>query len=105
MPIRINGLASGMPANLVDQVIEAERVPVKLMQDQKVKIEDKVKLVTDLETKITDIGKALGSVIGAKGFVDKKLNSSFPEIVNGTLDPERADSGDPAAGERPVAPQ
>lgn len=94
MPIRINGLASGMPANLVDQVIEAERMPVKQMQDQKVKIEDKVKLVTDLETKITDIGKALGSVIGAKGFVDKKLNSSFPEIVNGTLDPERADSGE-----------
>lgn len=94
MPIRINGLASGMPANLVDQVIEAERMPVKLMQDQKVKIEDKVKLVTDLETKITEIGKSLGSVIGAKGFVDKKLNSSFPEIVNGTLDPERADSGE-----------
>ncbi len=94
MPIRINGLASGLPPNLVDQVIEAERMPVKTMQDQKAKIEDKVKLVTDLETKINEIGKSLGSVIGSKGFVDKKLNSSFPEIVNGTLDPERADAGD-----------
>lgn len=94
MPIRINGLASGMPANLVDQVIEAERTPVKQMQEQKTKIEDKVKLVTDLETKINDIGKSVGSIIGAKGFVDKKLNSSFPEIVNGTLDPERADAGE-----------
>ncbi len=94
MPIRVNGLASGLPPNLVDQVIEAERMPVKQMQDQKVKIEDKVKLVTDLETKINDINKSLGTIIGTKGFVDKKLNSSFPEIVNGTLDPERADSGE-----------
>lgn len=94
MSIRINGLASGLPPNLVDQVIEAERTPVKQMQDQKVKIEDKVKLVTDLETKINDISKSMGAIIGAKGFVDKKLNSSFPEIVNGTLDPERTDAGE-----------
>jgi len=64
------------------------------MQDKKVKIEDKVKLVTDLETKINDINKNLGAIIGSKGFVDKKLNSSFPEIVNGTLDPNLADSGE-----------
>ena len=94
MPIRINGLASGLPPNLVDQVIEAERMPVKIMQDKKVKIEDKVKLVTDLETKINDISKSMGAIVGAKGFVDKKLNSSFPEIVNGTLDPNLADSGE-----------
>ena len=94
MSIRIGGLASGMPPNLVEQVIEAERVPVKIMQDKKLKVEDKVKLVTDLETKINDINKNLGLIIGAKGFVDKKLNSSFPEIVNGTLDPLLADTGE-----------
>ncbi len=94
MSIRINGLASGLPPNLVDQVIEAERMPVKQMQEKKVKIEDKVKLVTDLETKITDINKNLGIIVGSKGFVDKKFNSSFPEIVNGTLDPEKAEPGE-----------
>ena len=94
MPIRINGLASGLPPNLVDQVIEAERMPVKQMQDQKAKIEDKVKLVTDLETKVSDIGKSMATVIGTKGFVDKKLNSSFPDLINGSLDPDRAESGE-----------
>lgn len=92
--IRINGLASGLPPNIVDQVIEAERMPVKAIQEQKVKVEDKVKLVTDLETKINDISKNLISIVGAKGFVDKKLDSSFPDIVNGTLDPEVADAGE-----------
>ncbi len=91
--IRINGLASGLPPNLVDQVIEAERIPVKQMQDKKAKIEDKVKLVGDLETKINDIGKNLSSIMGRKGFVDKKFNSGFPDIINGTIDPEVADPG------------
>lgn len=94
MPIRINGLASGLPPNLVDQVIEAERMPVKDMTAQKAKVEDKVKLVTDFETKLNDINKNLQSIIGAKGFVDKKMNSSFPDIINGTLDPDLAEPGE-----------
>lgn len=92
--IRVNGLASGLPPNLVDQVIEAERMPVKQMQEKKTKIEDKVKLVGDLETKINDIGKNLSSIMGRKGFVDKKFNSGFPDIISGTLDPEVADPGE-----------
>lgn len=92
--IRISGLASGLPPNLVDQVIEAERIPVKVIQDKKTKIEDKVKLVQDLETKVSDINKNLATLIGAKGFVDKKFNSSFPDIIGGTLDPDYADPGE-----------
>jgi flagellar hook-associated protein 2 len=92
--IRINGLASGLPPNLVDQVIEAERIPVKNMQEKKAKIEDKVKLVGDLESKINDIGKNLSSIMGRKGFVDKKFNSGFPDIIEGTIDPEIAEPGE-----------
>jgi flagellar hook-associated protein 2 len=92
--IRINGLASGLPANLVDQVIEAERMPVKQMQEKKTKIEDKVKLVGDLESKLNDIGKNLSLIMGRKGFVDKKFNSGFPDILNGNLDPEVAEPGE-----------
>lgn len=94
MALRINGLASGLPPNLVDQVIEAERMPVKQMETNKAKIEDKVKLVGDFETKIKSINKDLLSMINAKGFADKKINSSFPDLINGTVDPEVADSGE-----------
>lgn len=94
MAIRVSGISSGLPPNLVDQVIEAERIPVKQMQDKKTKVEDKVKLVTDLETKVNDIGKSMSAVVGNKGFVDKKFNTSFPDIVSGNLDPELADSGE-----------
>lgn len=94
MSIRINGLASGLPPNLVDQVIEAERMPVKQMEERKNKISDKVKLVGDLETKVNDISKNLGSVVSARGFVDKKMTSGFPDIIDGTIDPDVADPGE-----------
>lgn len=94
VPIRISGLASGLPANLVDQVIEAERIPIKTLQEQKTKIEDRVKLVTDLETKVNDISKNLATIIGSKGFTDRKLNSSFPDIISGALDAEKAETGE-----------
>lgn len=93
MSIKIGGLASGLPPNLVDQVIEAERMPMKQIQEKKVGIEDKVKLVGDFESKINDITKNLSSLMGKKGFVDKKFTSSFPENINGTVDPEVAEPG------------
>ncbi len=92
--IKIGGLASGLPPNLVEQVIEAERQPVKQMQEKKTVIEDKVKLVGDFETKVNEISNSMASIIGRRGFVDKQFTSGFPDIVNGTLDPEIAEPGD-----------
>lgn len=92
--IKIGGLASGLPPNLVEQVIEAERMPVKQMQENKAKIEDKVKLVGDFETKVNDISKSMSSLIGRRGFVDKQFTSGFPDIISGTLDPEVAEPGE-----------
>lgn len=92
--IKISGLASGLPPNLVEQVIEAERQPVKKMQEDKTKIEDKVKLVGDFETKINDISKSMSTLIGRRGFVDKQFTSGFPDIISGTLDPELAEPGE-----------
>ncbi len=94
MPIRVSGLSSGLPPNLVDQVIEAERMPVKKMQEDKAKIEDKVKLVTDFETKINDILKNLSTIVSMKGFSDMTFKSGFPDIVDGVVDPALAESGD-----------
>jgi flagellar hook-associated protein 2 len=91
--IKIGGLASGLPPNLVDQVIEAERMPMKQIQEKKVGIEDKVKLVGDFESKVNDITKNLSSLMGRKGFVDKKFSSSFPDSIAGTVDPEVAEPG------------
>ncbi|HEY8272492.1 MAG TPA: flagellar cap protein FliD N-terminal domain-containing protein, partial [Pseudobdellovibrionaceae bacterium] len=91
---RISGMASGLPPNIVEQLMDVERIPVKNMEGQKTKNEDKLKLVTELETKVTDITKNLSELTSAKGFSDKKLTSGDPNIVDGTLDTGLAVPGD-----------
>lgn len=87
-------MASGLPPNIVDQLMDAERIPVKQMEGQKTKQEDKLKLVTDLETKVTDITKNLGELTSTNGFSDKKFVSGDPNVVEGQVDPQSAIPGD-----------
>ncbi|RYZ89279.1 MAG: flagellar hook associated protein, partial [Proteobacteria bacterium] len=91
---RISGMASGLPPNIVDQLMEAERIPVKTMEAQKNKQDEKLKLVTDFETKVNDISKNLSELTGTKGFSDKKMTSADPNFVDGTIDPNTAIPGD-----------
>ena len=91
---RITGMASGLPPNIVDQIMEAERIPIKNIEQKKTKLEDTQKLVTDLETKITDITKNLNELLSNKGFTDLKLVSSDPSIIDGSVDPNAVVTGD-----------
>jgi flagellar hook-associated protein 2 len=86
--IRFGGMASGLPPNIVDQLMEAERIPVKNIQAQKGKSEEKLKLVNDLETKVSEINKSITELVGIKGFNAQKLTSGDPNIVNGEIDPD-----------------
>lgn len=92
--VRISGMASGLPPNIVEQLMEAERIPVKQMEAKKTKTEDKLKLVNDLESKVRDIEKNIGELAGAGGFMDKKLTSGDPNVVDGVADPAIAVPGD-----------
>ncbi|MBV2168990.1 MAG: flagellar filament capping protein FliD [Bdellovibrio sp.] len=92
--IRITGMASGLPPNIVDQLMDAERIPVKQMEAQKTKQEDKLKLVTDLESKVSDITKNLGELTSTSGFMDKKFVSGDPNVVEGQVDPQTAIPGE-----------
>ncbi len=92
--IRFSGMASGLPPNIVDQIMDAERIPVKTMEGQKTKEEDKQKLVGELETKVGDISKNIGELVGTRGFTNTKLQSGDPAIVDGVVDPEKAVTGE-----------
>ena len=91
--IRFSGMASGLPPNIVDQIMDAERMPVKTMEAQKSKEEGKQKLVTDLETKVSDITKNVSELVGLRGFTNNKLVSGDPNIIDGTVDPNTAVTG------------
>lgn len=91
--IRITGMASGLPPNIVDQLVEAEKIPVKEMEAKRGKDEDKLKLVKELEGKISDIQKNIGELVGTRGWMDNKLETTDMNIIGGTVDPQTAVNG------------
>ncbi|MBO9666601.1 MAG: flagellar filament capping protein FliD [Bdellovibrio sp.] len=91
--IRITGMASGLPPNIVEQLMDAERIPVKQMETKKTEKDDKLKLVSELESKVNDITKNLGELTNTRGFADKKFTSSDTSIVDGAIDPAVAVPG------------
>ncbi|MES3038338.1 MAG: flagellar filament capping protein FliD [Bdellovibrionota bacterium] len=87
-------MASGLPPNIVDQLIEAERIPVKIIEGKKTKEEDTLKLVGELEGKIADITKNLTELTNTRGFSDIKLVSGDANVIDGTVDPGAAPTGE-----------
>ncbi len=85
--ISFGGLASGLPPDLVDKLIEAERQPIKNIEKQKGKSENRLKLVGELETKLNAITGTIGTLASTKGFQDIKLMSGDPNIIQGAVDP------------------
>lgn len=85
--------ASGLPPNIVDQLIEAEKIPIRNIEEKKGKQESRLKLVGDLESKLSALTGSLSSLSGTKGFKDIQLNSGDTNIIQGTVDPEVAPKG------------
>lgn len=92
--VRLSGFSGAIPPNLVDQLVEAEKIPIQQMEKKKVKEEDTLKLVGDLETKILEIPKNLGELLNTKGFNDIKLITGDENVVSGTVDPDAAPTGE-----------
>lgn len=93
MPIQFGSINTGLPPNIVEQLIEAEKIPLKQMEQKKTKSTEKLKLVEDLQNKVSDIRKNLGELASTKGFTDVKLNSGDVNVVNGTIDPSHYQPG------------
>ncbi len=91
--IRMTGMASGLPPNIVETIIEAERIPIQNQEANREKVQTRLKLVQDLETKITDIDKSIAELVGTRGFTNNKLISGDPNVVMGTADPEAPVTG------------
>ncbi len=91
--IRFGSINTGLPPNIVDQLIEAERIPVRQMESKKAKLEEKSKLVADLDTKVQAIRGTLGELASTRGFTDVKLTSGDPNIIGGTVDPQTYQAG------------
>src|SRR5665213_3153099 len=93
MAISFGGMGSGLPPNIVDQLMEVEKLPIKTIEKSKGKEENRLKLITDLETKLNAITGSIGSLASARGFTDMKLNSGDTNVIQGAVDPNAAVNG------------
>lgn len=93
MPIRFGGIASGLPPNIVEQIMSAERIPIQNMESKKGNIDAKLKLVGDLETRLRSVNDSMKDIIGTGGFKDYALEFSRDGILSGAVDPTQAQTG------------
>lgn len=91
--ISFGSINTGLPPNIVDQLVEAERIPIKNMEMKKGKSEARLKLVEELQTKVSDIRKGLSELANTRGFSDIKLTSGDPNTLQGTVDPTNYQPG------------
>lgn len=90
--IKVPGMGSGL-MSVVDQIMVAEREPLKLMDAKKQKIEGKVGLVSDLEGRLGKVKTELKSIVGGKKFQDYSLNVSDADVIAGTVESEKVMPG------------
>ncbi len=63
--IAFGSIATGLPKDIVQQIMSAEKIPLQKMESRKGKIEEKKGLLTDL----------IGRVEGIRGFLSKNANA------------------------------
>lgn len=91
--VSFTSINTGLPPNIIEKVMEAEAMPLKNLEVRKAKSEEKLKLVSDLEQRVSSISGTLGELAGTRGFNDYQLTSSSPGVISGVADPGLNGSG------------
>ena len=91
--ITFGGLASGLPPNIVEKLIDAERAPIKSLEGKKAKSQIRLDLVKDLESKIGGVTGTIATLTSRKGFNDIKLETGDMNVVQGVVDPGSSVTG------------
>jgi flagellar hook-associated protein 2 len=86
-------MASGLPKDLVQRLVEAEREPIRKLEIRKQDEESKLKLVQDLSSKVGDITAALKDLTRFRSFRDLMPVNSKPELMDVTVDKNAAEPG------------
>ena len=94
MGIRFGSIATGLPKDIVQKIIEAEKRPIRMMEGQKAKQEDKLKLVNEIK-KITDeISSSIKELGTYRDFRLLRADIGREDLLAVSLDHMKANPGD-----------
>jgi flagellar hook-associated protein 2 len=85
MGMRVN-TGSGIDPTMVEKLIEVEKMPIKNVEKRRDKTLDEQKLFGQLKTLVGDLNGSLNSLRNRTDFIKLKVESSHPDIIDGTVD-------------------
>jgi len=91
--ISMGSMASGLPKDIVQRLVDAEREPIRKLESRKKDEESKLQLVQSLSTKVSDITASLKDLTRFRNFRDLMAVNSRPEICDVTVDKSLAEPG------------
>jgi len=91
--VSMGSLASGLPRDIVQKLVEAEREPIKKLEVRKKEEESKLKLAQEVNTKVSDVSSSIKDLLRFRTFRDLKASNPRPEIMDVTVDKLVAEPG------------
>lgn len=92
MGISFGSINTGLPKDIVKQIIDAEKIPIQQMEERKEKIESKKALVEELTKLVEKIRGDLLESKNARSFRELSVNNDFDHL-NLTVDKNLAEPG------------
>jgi flagellar hook-associated protein 2 len=90
--IAFGSISTGLPKDIVKQIMTAERIPINKMEERKSKIAEKQGLVNDLATKVENINSQLTQNGNARSL--RELKSKYnEELIDLNVDKNVAEPG------------
>jgi flagellar hook-associated protein 2 len=91
--ISLGSINSGLPKDIVEQIISAEKIPIQKMEQKKVKIQEKTALVNELSKHIEQLNEKILKNSNLKEFGDLKI-ATDESIITASADKKVAYPGD-----------
>ena len=92
MGISFGSINSGLPKDIVKQILEAEKIPLKKMEDRKDKIKSKQALLGDLTQRVEKLKGAIYANKSARSFRELQVNTSG-DGISASVDKNLAEPG------------
>lgn len=93
MGISFGSINSGLPKDIVQQIIEAEKIPIQQMENRKSKISDKKSLVQQLTTLVENMRGEILKNKNARSLRELAVNTGDTKNIAVTADKNIADPG------------
>ncbi len=82
--VRVN-TGSGIDPSLIEKLIDTERAPIRTLETRKSKVTEEQKLYKEMASLVSGIQTATTKFRNSADFIHLKLESSHPDIIDGTV--------------------